>query len=184
MTGEGQYLRAVRATRAVPERESTKIWNRMRLRTIGGGLQLDRWGPALEWLGGVFVHHMQAPDPGRDLHDHPWSMISIVLWGGYSEHRALVREAQDMAIIAEAFPQTCTPGVVEERRWLSARLMRLDECHTIVELHSRNVWTIVLRGPRRRGWGFYTASEGYVDEKRYKTLPNGKARGVVTEIGT
>jgi hypothetical protein len=33
--------------------------------------------------------------------------------------------------------------------------MRLDECHRITHLSRRHVWTLVVRGPRVRSWGFY-----------------------------
>ena len=28
----------------------------------------------------VFLHRMNAPDPGRALHDHPWNFTTYVLW--------------------------------------------------------------------------------------------------------
>lgn len=36
-------------------------------------------------LFGVLLHRIDAPDPGLDLHDHPWPFVSIVLRGGYTE---------------------------------------------------------------------------------------------------
>jgi hypothetical protein len=37
-------------------------------------------------FGGVKLHHILRSDDDRDLHDHPWSFLSIVLKGGYWEH--------------------------------------------------------------------------------------------------
>ena len=130
-------------------------YRRLRLRRAGDGrVYLDRWGLSIDRIGGVYLHRMSAPDPGVDLHDHPWAFVTIPLVGGYTEERALCREAQQYALIAEAYP-TCARGVVEERLPRRPRLMRLDECHRITHLSRRHVWTLVLRGPRVRSWGFF-----------------------------
>jgi hypothetical protein len=91
--------------------------------------------------------------------------VSIVLRGGYTEQRALTREAPLLARAAARWP-SCTPGVPERRRVGSVRVMRLDECHTITDLHGPTCWTLVIGGPRRRRWGFYLPS-GWVDEGTY-----------------
>lgn len=140
-------------------------WRRLRLRRADGRVYLDRWGLAWDRVGRIFIHRMTAPDPGIDLHDHPWSFLTVVLWGGYVEQRANIREAQDLAVIADAYP-TCTRGVIEERRPFRPRVMRLDECHTISHLLRRSCWTLVIGGPRRRRWGFYLPS-GYMHEAEY-----------------
>lgn len=142
------------------------IWRRLRLRRADGRVYLDRWGIAHDRIGRLLLHCMEAPDPGIDLHDHPWWFCSIVLRGGYTEQRALIREAPALARVAERFPDTCTRGVVEHRRLGSVRTMRLDECHTIIELDRRKVWTLVIGGPRRRQWGFYLPG-GYMSERTY-----------------
>lgn len=73
--------------------------------------------------------------------------------------------APTLARIAEEHP-TCTRGVPERRRWLSAKTMRLDECHTITDLTRRTSWSLVVKGPRRRSWGFYLP-DGYMPEAQY-----------------
>jgi hypothetical protein len=128
---------------------------RMRLRRNDGTVYLERWGLECQWFG-VFVHRMDAPDPGRDLHDHPWAFWSIILKGGYYEYRAPVRTAV----------QTDADALSVHRRPWSIRQMRLDECHRIYHLEHRQSWSLVFRGPRRRSWGFY-CPEGWVDYRDY-----------------
>lgn len=140
-------------------------WRRMRLRRSDGRIYLDRWGFQFDQIGRIFLHRMDAPDPGVDLHDHPWWFASIVLWGGYTELRADTRDAPLFAGMAEKWPTT-RRGVEVERRVGSVRTMRLDECHTIVRLHRRRCWTLVIGGPRRRKWGFYMP-HGFVGERTY-----------------
>lgn len=150
-----------------------RIIRRLTLRRADGRVYLNRWGIAHDRIGGVLLHKMEAPDPGVDLHDHPWWFVSIILWGGYTEERALVREAPMFAQIKECVengaghpcPGT-TRGVVEEREWGSIKTMRLDECHTITALKRKTSWSLVIKGPRRRSWGFYLAN-GYMSERQY-----------------
>ena len=139
---------------------------RLRLRRSDGRVYLARWGFKLRRVGGVFLHRMAAPDPGLDLHDHPWTFVTIPLWGGYVEHRCATRDAPLAASIAEWYDSPAARGYPETRLPLRPRMMRLDECHRIVELRRRTAWTLVLAGPHRRPWGFYTPN-GWVDETTY-----------------
>lgn len=141
-------------------------FRRLTLRRADGLVYLDRWGFQIDRLFGVYVHRMEAPDPGVDLHNHPWPFVSIVLRGGYTELRADTREASSLAGMAERWPGKCLRGVVVERRWGTARRMRFDECHTIVALHRTPTWTLVMRGRRGRRWGFYLP-DGWISESDY-----------------
>lgn len=149
---------------------------RLTLRRADGQVYLDRWGLISDRVGGVLLHRMEAPDPGLDLHDHPWPFVSIILWGGYTEYRCDVREAVERAQRAEAverevveigqlyrernrlaadaplqvhIPDGARRGRLVRRRWLSARRMGLHECHTISALSRRTSWSLVIRGRRR-----------------------------------
>jgi hypothetical protein len=140
------------------------LYRRLRLRRADGRVYLNRWGVGHDRIGRILVHRMDAPDPGIDLHDHPWWFVTIPLWGGYTEQRANVREAEQLAVDAEVFGSA--RGAEEHRRPLRPRTMRLDECHTITRLARRTCWTLVIGGPRRRPWGFYLPN-GFVDEATY-----------------
>lgn len=157
------------------------IYRRLRLRRSDGQVYLDRWGVGHDRLGRVLLHRMDAPDPGIDLHDHPWWFMSIVLWGGYTELRADIRDAPVLAAVSESPGLfSCERGVEVVRPPLSARVMRLDECHTITRLHRRRCWTLVIGGPRRRKWGFYLPT-GYVDEATYDATVRADRRDLWSE---
>lgn len=132
------------------------VYRRLTLRRADGQVYLNRWGFSHDRVGGILLHRMDAPDPGIDLHDHPWWFCSIILWGGYWEKRRTIR------------PHLANPGAftLERRLRWSVRTMRLDECHTITALNRRSSWSLVIRGPRVRTWGFYTP-DGYMDEAVY-----------------
>lgn len=157
------------------------IWRRMRLRRSDGQVYLDRWGIGHDGVGRILVHRMEAPDPGVDLHDHPWWFVSIVLWGGYTEQRAEVRQAADIATEAERHGVPYR-GQQVRRRWLSVRTMRLDDCHTITSLRRRTCWTLVIGGPRRRIWGFYLPT-GWVSEWVYDHTVRAERRDMWNDLG-
>jgi hypothetical protein len=149
------------------------VYRRLTLRRADGRTYLRRWALTVDRIGSIKLHRMDAPDPGEDLHDHPWTFWSLVLWGGYDEERAPIREACAWADIDQLMPPR-RPGVEyhgmrgneESRRWLSLRALRLDECHRIVRLHRSPTWTLVVCGPGRRWWGFYPPG-GYMPAPAY-----------------
>lgn len=154
--------------------ERKKVWRRLTLRDRDGGVFLDRWGVRIYWLGSVYLHRMTAPDPGNELHDHPWAFLTIPLWGGYVERRAEAEHARE-DYCYKTFNRTLRE---ETRRPLRPRRMKLSEAHTIDRLRRRTCWTLVFGGPVRREWGFYTRSAGWVHHVTYEDTPEGLSRTV------
>jgi hypothetical protein len=95
-------------------------------------------------LFSIFVHRMEVPDPGTDLHDHPWAFGSLVLKGGYIEVTADARQVERVE----------SQHLRLRKRW-SWATTRLDQAHGIVSLNRSPTWTLVVTGPTRRRWGFY-----------------------------
>lgn len=160
------------STEATTEMRKRGIYRRITLRRADGQVYLNRWGLSHDRIGGILLHRMDAPDPGLDLHDHPWWFVSIILWGGYTEERADIAQASARAARADQLDggvglhNAGVRGTTVKRRWLSVRTMRQDECHTITELHGPTSWSLVIKGPRLRSWGFYPP-EGYMPAARY-----------------
>jgi hypothetical protein len=63
------------------------------------------------------------------------------------------------------------------------RALRLDECHRVTELHAPVVWTLVLRGPRRRRWGFYLPA-GWMHEHTYDDTVRAERADLWNEVGS
>jgi hypothetical protein len=82
----------------------------------------------------LFLHQFLESDP-LDLHDHPWSYLSIILSGGY---------------------WNVTP---DARTWYGpGRILfrRADQRHRVeLDPHVPTCFTLVLRGPRTREWGYW-----------------------------
>lgn len=95
---------------------------------------------------GVYLHCIVATDTDRNLHDHPFDFTTVILWGGYYEHSPSGR-------------RWCGPGSIIQHK--------AEDLHRI-EL-SRPAWTLFLRGPERRAWGFQTP-DGWVLWRQYEKL--------------
>lgn len=85
------------------------------------------------------------------MHDHPWSFISIILWGGY------VEESPDYSVMHKSvgFPYTLKrlygPGSILWRPTPSVHRLVIFQPAT----------TLVITFKKKRNWGFYT-SKGWV----------------------
>lgn len=140
--------------------------SRLKLVRSDGRVYLKRWGLACRF-GGVYVHHITAPDPGPDLHDHPFWWASWIIKGGYTECRALSAQA-----VARAAMEVNQPALGVKRGDTNRRMphsfqqFKKTECHMITTCHP-NTWTILVRGRRRKRreggeyWGFYTPVQYY-----------------------
>lgn len=99
----------------------------------------------------VYLHRFQEPDPGRDLHDHPWWSLSVVLKGRYQE-------------------QHCEAGSAVRTRTLGGirrlALRRPTTRHTITWVAPGGCWTVFVTGPKRREWGFHTR-DGWIHNHLY-----------------
>jgi hypothetical protein len=131
------------------------VIRRLTLRRADGEIYLDRWGIRCGALFGIYLHRMAAPDPGIDLHDHPWPFVSIILRGGYTEEVADSRDACRLAGEAEEAGSPVRSNYTRIWPAGSVHRLRLNECHRIVALRRCPTWTLVLLGRTERSWGFY-----------------------------
>lgn len=115
-----------------------------------GGLEnpyMIRWFviPRNRWLN-VYLHKFCRDDDDRALHCHPWWFISVMLKGGYIEHRAgkptLIRRA-----LSFAFRRATAQHRIELFR---------DDAGEVIPC-----WTLVITGRKKRVWGFW-CRKGFV----------------------
>lgn len=99
-----------------------------------GDLYMRRWRIGPKSWPGLRLHHIVRSDRDRELHDHPFWFVSIMLRGSYTEH------LHDGTVTTYSAP-----------RILFRSAMTLHR----LELESP-VWTLVFRGAYRREWGFMT----------------------------
>jgi hypothetical protein len=159
-----------------PYRQSERRWKLLSRRDIPDfndphTTYLTRWTLVETPWFAVHLHRIRRPDADRDLHDHPWSFVSVVLRGWYRETR----------LSAEGRRQ-CDYGYWQaraytmRRRW-SVAYRRAETMHAIHEISPTPLWTLVLCGPRRRRWGFRLTRTGHwLDADEYFASPAKAAR--------
>lgn len=144
---------------------------KMKLVRGDGRTYLSRRRISTPWFR-IFLHKMEAPDPGDHLHDHPWPFFSIILWGGYMEQREDTRTASERAD-GVLFGRTETYGDCKKHNIFGVNRMPLNTAHRICALDREGTWTLVFAGRRVRDWGFYTESGWCVHDEYNSELDRG-----------
>lgn len=107
--------------------------NRFDITNAAGDVFMRRYKLLRTRWGNVYLHEILRSDEDLCLHDHPWSFLSLILWGGYREQMP-----------AGTFWRR--PGTLLVRPARAAHRIEVD----------RPAWSLVLVGPRRRAWGCFT----------------------------
>jgi hypothetical protein len=111
---------------------------------------MRRWTLFTPW-GMLRLHHILRGDDRAHFHDHPMDFVSLILKGGYVEHRP------------DHPPRAFHPGDVVAHR--------AEDMHAL-EMLNGTAWTLVVAGHARRQWGFAT-EDGWIVSGEYdawKTL--------------
>jgi hypothetical protein len=114
----------------------------------GSDGELHRWRFKTPWFS-IMLHRHVGPDPGRALHDHPWTFWSLILRGGYTEERSWVMKS--------FFERKRLCGPAHTRTWRAGSLHKvgLYDAHRITRLSRVPTWTLIFTGPIKQKWGFY-----------------------------
>ncbi|MGH8073691.1 MAG: hypothetical protein ACREO4_06415 [Lysobacter sp.] len=117
---------------------------------------VDEHGQPKPWIS-LRVHHIRSSDIGRHFHDHPWTFVSLVLFGGYHEDKPY--DAESGFTVSRL--RNCPSGVVYTRETYIAGeflLRRASDWHRLRlpdQLVDAGTWTLVLTLPKRpESWGF------------------------------
>jgi hypothetical protein len=105
----------------------------------------------------IFLHKFLKGDPD-DVHDHPWSYFTLILWGGYYEWTPYFNEMNEL---------TC-----EIQKWRGPghfRFCRPNSYHRIELKPGVTAWTLFIPGPQRRDWGFWVKNK-WIQHEEYINL--------------
>jgi hypothetical protein len=107
------------------------------------------------------IHNIQKSDEGRDFHDHPFHFTSVILRGGYVEHRPGCACLQGSGWRIGESGYDCAryeaPAIVRRKA---------EDMHRLELLDGVPAWTLVVSSRFLRSWGFLTP-EGWVGYKEY-----------------
>lgn len=93
----------------------------------------------------IFLHKFLKSDPD-DMHSHPWSFATLILWGGYYEH------------------------TLQGVKWHgpgSFRVADADRYHRVELYNEQPCWTLFVPLKKKQNWGFLTPS-GWVSHVNYR----------------
>lgn len=124
---------------------------------------MRRWRIGPKRWSGLRLHHILRSDADRELHDHPFWFVSLILRGGYYEHRP------------DGSQTWYGPGRIVFRRAEDLHRLELGRDRWGVEVPA---WTFVIRGPYAREWGFVT-DDGWMPWWRFAELRRTTNTGVV-----
>lgn len=132
---------------------------------FNGSRYMRRWLFGSKKWYGLRVHCIERSDADRELHDHPFSFVTLIVRGGYWEHTA------------DGQRKWYGPGSILFR---SAEVLHRIELGRMpghldgwVYAQDKPAWTIVIRGPYRRKWGFLT-EQGWINWERFTADREGK----------
>ncbi len=114
------------------------------------GEYMRRWILRTPW-GTLRLHNIMRSDEGRDFHDHPFHFTSLILWGGYTEHRPGCNESACGC-------QSYGHGDIIRRK--------ATDIHRL-ELLNGSAWTLVLSSRYLRVWGFLLKTGEWVNHSDY-----------------
>lgn len=107
----------------------------------------------------LYLHQFLRSDDDRALHDHPWYFASLILKGGYWEHRKdrLItgRSWRSAGSIAFRSPDTAHRVELATESVPICRVQGPDGDRTYYDTVELPTWTLIATGPRIRRWGFH-----------------------------
>lgn len=109
----------------------------------------------------LYLHNQVRSDDDRALHDHPWPNISLVLDGGYLEHRPLFPGQWPHNRRLEVVYRPA--GRIVARLANAAHRLELLRVSDVGDGTAglRESWSLFITGPVRRPWGFW-CPQGWV----------------------
>ena len=135
------------------KRKPWQFMSRFEINNPDGTPYLIRWRLIQTPFFSLYLHKMVSCDRDPYVHDHPWTFLSIILRGGYTEVR---RDNHTRELY--------------RRRVHHINFMRRDDAHYIEHISRVPTWTFLFVGKRRRTWGFYVPDgtvEGWIEFEKW-----------------
>lgn len=127
------------------------------------------------------LHKWLRSDSDRALHDHKADNLSVILspqgyievireyWpGSQPETRAEREHAQNCGWKRNPDGQWFKDVRYERSAWCP-HFRKAETLHRVILVSDRPVWTLWLRWPARRRWGYYCDERGWVDADYYNS---------------
>ena len=127
------------------------------IRSKEGELHFKRWQLLKTPWFCIYIHGIYHEDEDDHLHNHPWNIFTIILWGSYMEE-LLMKDGKDRRYILRTF--------------LNMGYRNSERFHCIKSVFSKKVYTLAIVGKRKEHeWGYNTEG-GFVDHITYRKSKN------------
>ena len=114
-----------------------------------GVVHFRRWRLlSLPWFS-IYIHGIYKEDLDKNLHDHPWNIFTLILYGGYYE------KTRKKTVLRK-------PGNYAYRK--------ANKPHKIEKLYKPITYTLAIVGPRKRTWGYQLEGGWWIDNKAYRKI--------------
>lgn len=129
------------------------------IRSKEGTLHFKRWNILTsERLNfSIYLHGIYKADEDLHLHNHPWNIATIILWGSYNETVSSFIEPID-----RQYP-------LIKRHWLHFGKRTKQDYHKIQSLNSKRVFSLAFVWGKRTNWG-YLVDGDFIDHIIYRKI--------------
>lgn len=132
------------------------------------------------------IHKWLRSDSDRAPHDHKADNVSVIFNGGYFETIRVWLEDDVPVKPGDEWKLTYDGNFyrdVTRFRWpLVPYFRKAETLHRVSLLDDKPVWTLWIRGPQRREWGYWCDNRGWVHNEVYNKKADYYAEGV-SEVG-
>ena len=104
----------------------------------------------------VYMHNILRSDLDRNLHNHPWHFLTILLKGSYKETLKIIKNQTSFKEKVQVYG----PG---------STLFRPAHHYHRIELGEETVTSIVIAGPKFQDWGFLVDNK-LIPHKEYEKM--------------
>lgn len=120
---------------------------------------LTRWTLFRTNMFALYLHKFHRSD-ADDLHDHPWSFLSVIIWRGYNE----VTFDKNPTLIPNSrrITKRIYPGMIIYRP--------ATHTHRVVLSNGKPAYTLVLRFKYKRYWGFWVKGKWQLFSDYFKEI--------------
>ncbi len=141
----------------------------LEIKSNKGVLHFRRWKIIETPWFAIYIHAIYQADKDKHMHDHPWDYCSIIFKGEYMEHymempNNSVRMAfRNQRMLRDLF-----------KPWFWGRLFKMtpySRFHKVEKLFSPVVRSLVITGPVKHDWGYWTG-KNHIQHDIYRTLKN------------
>lgn len=103
----------------------------------------------------LYLHGIYKADEDQHLHNHPWNIATIILWGSYLE------DTNTLTTINQTV----------NRHWLHFGYRSKQQFHKILKLNSKRVFSLAFVFGKRTDWG-YNVNGVEIQNEEYRLLKN------------